>query len=55
VTRQSDQYREHATQAHVQAAKAQSQYDKDAWLEIASEWLQLAQNEDDRFKSGHRP
>jgi hypothetical protein len=44
----ADRYRAQAEEARQQAAKAVSPLDKEAWLKVAGDWINLAQQVDDR-------
>ena len=40
----ADRYREQAGACEAQAAKTNSESDKGAWLQLAADWLQLAED-----------
>ena len=46
----ADQYRKFAEDAREQAQRAISALDKQSWLKIAADWLELAESEE-----GNRP
>jgi hypothetical protein len=44
----ADRFRKQAEECRLQAEKAVSPLDKEAWLRVAAEWIKLAQSADDR-------
>jgi hypothetical protein len=45
---EADRYRKQAEECRLQAEKAVSPLDKEAWLRVARDWIKLAQSIDDR-------
>jgi hypothetical protein len=43
-------YRKQADEARQQAERAVSELHKEAWLKVAGEWIQLAQNAEKQMK-----
>lgn len=45
---EADRFRKQAEEARLQAEKAISPLDKEAWLKVAGEWIKLAQSVEER-------
>jgi hypothetical protein len=45
---EADRFRRQAEECRIQAAKAVSPLDKEAWLRVAGDWIKLAQSSDAR-------